>query len=64
MVGGDRFGLLASTFYLKLMLWRVRKWDRPRNRRFRDGSMEDRGGRSDDIDLTRLVELHKLNESA
>lgn len=54
---GDCFG---SALYLELMSWRVRKWDCPRNRRFRDGSVEDRGGRTDDIDLTRLVELNKI----
>lgn len=56
----DYFRLSTSAVYLELMPWRVRKRDRPRNRRFRDGSVEDRGGRTDDIDLTRLVELNKI----
>ena len=60
LVMGDRFGLLTSALYLELVFWCVRKGDRPRNRRFRDSSMEDRGGRTDDINLTRLVELNKI----
>jgi len=60
LVMGDCFRLLTSALYLELMSWRVRKRDRPRNRRFRDGSVEDRGGGTDNIDLTRLVELNKI----